>query len=375
MDKKLYREFFNTIYQFSNKLSSHSTENVKRTFTVPQSEKKLEELEADYDNYRNAVFDELKCLYNGTNFIEVKTVSEKYFDEIQRVTDVCLCHFPDYNHNEALLACAEKIMPGIGLRSFKEIAYWFIYSLTDTQDRLNEIVNEFSLPVIVVEDFEGIKQQLNKFESRFEKINFLERIIAQTGIDKAIKMCDADCLQFSKLLKEKPGWEGVFDAMHGDYKLERAINAEAYKAGVEHYKNYILLQDLLLKTREEKLPPQQTETKTDKLKAGLGKYGFFELPKVKQLSEPNKQHLVELISINPMPYGIAMFDYLGFCEYLDREQGTKYKADQILSRLYNNKAKDGTSAKHYRRSLIKPLPRYKAGEYKETVKTDYQKLK
>ena len=135
------------------------------------------------------------------------------------------------------------------------------------------------------------------------------------------------------------------------------------------------LQDLLLKTREEKLPPQQTETKTDKLKAGLGKYGFFELPKVKQLSEPNKQHLVELISINPMPYGIAMFDYLGFCEYLDREQGTKYKADQILSRLYNNKAKDGTSAKHYRRSLIKPLPRYKAGEYKETVKTDYQKLK
>jgi hypothetical protein len=120
---------------------------------------------------------------------------------------------------------------------------------------------------------------------------------------------------------------------------------------------------------------QQTETKTDKLKAELGKYGFFELPKVKQLSEPNKQSLVELISIKQMPYGIAMFDYLGFCEYLDQEQGTKYKADQILSRLFNNNAKDGTSAKHYRRSLIKPLQRYKAGEYKETVKTDYQKLK
>jgi hypothetical protein len=123
------------------------------------------------------------------------------------------------------------------------------------------------------------------------------------------------------------------------------------------------------------LPPEQSETKTDKLKVKLGNYGFFELPKVKQLSEPNKQRLVELISKNLMPYGIAMFDYLGFCEYLDREQGTKYKADNILSKLFNEKAKDGTSAKHYRRSLIKPLPRYKAGEYKQTVKTDYQKLK
>jgi hypothetical protein len=44
------------------------------------------------------------------------------------------------------------------------------------------------------------------------------------------------------------------------------------------------------------LPPQQAETKTDKLKEELGKYGFFELPKVKQLSEPNKQRLIEMIS-------------------------------------------------------------------------------
>ncbi len=76
-----------------------------------------------------------------------------------------------------------------------------------------------------------------------------------------------------------------------------------------------------------------------------------------------------------MPYGIAMFDFLGFCEHLDRELGTKYKANKILSNLYNESAKDGTSAKHLRRSLFKPLPRYKAGEHKETVKTDYQKLK
>jgi hypothetical protein len=120
---------------------------------------------------------------------------------------------------------------------------------------------------------------------------------------------------------------------------------------------------------------QPVESKIDKFKAQLYKFGFFELSKVKQLSEQNKQILVELISSKQMPYGIAMFDELGFCEYLDIEQGTKYKANIILSKLYNENAKDGTSAKHLRRSLIKPLERYKAGEYKEIVKTDYKKLK
>lgn len=123
-------------------------------------------------------------------------------------------------------------------------------------------------------------------------------------------------------------------------------------------------------------PPQQSETKTDKLKEHLTKYGFFELLKIKQLSEQNKQDLIDLIIKNKMPYGIAMFDFLGFCEYLDREQGTKYKANNILSRLFNEKAKDGTSAKHYRRSLIKfTTPRYKAGEYKDIVQKDYNELK
>lgn len=141
---------------------------------------------------------------------------------------------------------------------------------------------------------------------------------------------------------------------------------------IEENQRKISITDLL---KDSVFSLTSTETKTDKLKTELGKYGFFELPKVKQLSEPNKQSLVELISTNPMSYGIAMFDELGFCEHLDNEQGVKYKANKILSRLYNPDAKDGTSAKHYRSSLVKPSPRYKAGAYKETVKTDYQKLK
>lgn len=124
------------------------------------------------------------------------------------------------------------------------------------------------------------------------------------------------------------------------------------------------------------LPTQQPENKADKLKNQLSKYGFFELPKVNLLSENNRKVLIDLISKNQMPYGIAMFDFLGFCEYLDIQQGTKYKADLILSRFFNEKAKDGTSAKHYRRSLIKfTTSRYKAGDYKDTVQRNYEELK
>ncbi len=121
--------------------------------------------------------------------------------------------------------------------------------------------------------------------------------------------------------------------------------------------------------------PSILETKTQHLKSALAKIGFFDLPMVQILSESNKQKLVELIALNKMPYGIAMLDYLNFLTYLDKIQGTKTKANLILSRLFNEKAKDHTSAKHYRSSLVKPKPRYNASEYKQTVISDYQKLK
>lgn len=138
---------------------------------------------------------------------------------------------------------------------------------------------------------------------------------------------------------------------------------------------FSILKDELLKLKEQDQVPEILQTKTDKLKTSLFSYGFFELPMVKKLSETNRDKLVELLSSNQMPYGIAMFDELGFCEYLDKEKGTKFKANIIISRLYNEKAKDGTSSRHLRNSLIKPSDRYNAGNYKETVKKDYQNLK
>ena len=126
------------------------------------------------------------------------------------------------------------------------------------------------------------------------------------------------------------------------------------------------------KSLSDSTSPQ--ESKADKLKTELVKYGFFELEKVKCLTPDSKNQLVKLISQN-MAYGIAMFDFLKFCDYLENEKGTKYKANIILTRLYNEKAKDGTTARHYRSSLVKNNPRYTSYLHKESVQHDYQELK
>lgn len=130
---------------------------------------------------------------------------------------------------------------------------------------------------------------------------------------------------------------------------------------------------------EHNLEPQQTETKTDKLKVEQGKYGFFELPKVKQLSEPNKQSLVEMISKNGLPYSIAMFEFLGFLKHIEDEHfKTKYKLNKEISKWFNSD-KEGRAVKGNISSLSvkskEDKRKYTAHTHKETVKTDYQKLK
>ena len=129
----------------------------------------------------------------------------------------------------------------------------------------------------------------------------------------------------------------------------------------------------------ETLQPQQTETKTDNLKAELGKYGFFELPKVKLLSEVNKQRLVELVSTNGLPYSIAMFDFLGFLKHIGAEHfKTKSKLNREVAKWFHSD-KEGRAVKGNISSLSayskENKEKYTAHTHKETVITDYQKLK
>ena len=110
------------------------------------------------------------------------------------------------------------------------------------------------------------------------------------------------------------------------------------------------------------------------LEDNLQKGGFYNLDKVQSLSEIGQNNLVKLL-LQSMAYSIAMFDYLGFCEFLDKEKATKEKANHFLSKLFNYNAKDGTQARHYRNSLIANKSRYTSYLHKEKVIKDYEQLK
>jgi hypothetical protein len=130
---------------------------------------------------------------------------------------------------------------------------------------------------------------------------------------------------------------------------------------------------------EHNLLNQQLETDTDKLKVHLVKYGFFELPYVLKLSEPNKQSLIELIRSNKLPYTIAMFDFLGFFKHLETNYfPTKSKLNAEVSKWFN-KDKDGRTIKGLINSLSdyssEDKERYTSHLHKENVKNDYEKLK
>jgi hypothetical protein len=125
--------------------------------------------------------------------------------------------------------------------------------------------------------------------------------------------------------------------------------------------------------------PTNAETKTEKIKAHLLEYGFFDLPTVKPLTDVSKQKLIDLISANALPYKVAMLEYLGFIKYLERERiTTKYKMYRTVSN-WLEADKDGRTIRGLLNSLLprkeKANARYTAYLHKEQVKKDYLLLK
>jgi len=129
-----------------------------------------------------------------------------------------------------------------------------------------------------------------------------------------------------------------------------------------------------IKSMQGEIPTNKT--KSEKIKSELHKYGFFELPNVKSLSEPNKHKLVVLISTNPLPYGIAMLQYLNFRKHLKTEH---FATDEILFKEVakwfgvTNRAVKGNFYVLNEHSN-ENRTRYTAHKQKEIVKNDYEKL-
>jgi len=174
--------------------------------------------------------------------------------------------------------------------------------------------------------------------------------------------------------------QGTFESINlnpQNYKAElRATLEKTLLEWIEIF-NKLPIDYLYYNTNPEALPPQQTETKTDKLKAELGKYGFFELQKVKQLSEPNKQSLVELISTNDLPYSIAMVEYLGFIKHLKAEHfTTDYKLFKAVANWFEVDERAVKGNIYVLNEFSKEnRTRYTADQQKQIVQKNYEALK
>jgi hypothetical protein len=125
--------------------------------------------------------------------------------------------------------------------------------------------------------------------------------------------------------------------------------------------------------------PKQQPTKAEILKTELGKYGFFELEKIKALSSEKTIIIIEKIAENGIPYAVAMFDYLGFISYLEINYfRTQYELIRKVSKWFNSDS-EGRAIKGNINSLIihstENKARYTAFKHKEKVSFDYEQLK
>ena len=221
-----------------------------------------------------------------------------------------------------------------------------------------------------------VKYAIDEYLNKYQSENLIKKEVKRNiellkGIDEKLfkdLLCNNE---HPKLINPSKGLSLINDnVLLVMFLNETLVNIE--KENELIYSNTDILKNKILLI-------QQKETKTDNLKAVLGKYGFFELPKVKSISGPNKEKLVELLSSNELPYCIAMFDFLGYLKHLEREHfKTKYKLNRQVSTWFNSD-KDGRSVKGNISTLSgygkEDKKKYTAHTHKETVQKDYQKLK
>lgn len=263
------------------------------------------------------------------------------------------------------------------------LKYFFDYYLySEYSDRLNMII-EYSVLLKRHENLESLKN--------FSLSNGNEIIFDNIAIKYKEKFghdLPFGAFIFDEIKKKYDAVENT-TARLNEYKKEHhfwvhvSLTDENLIGETEIVKRIIPLIEneiRFLEANESKgLEIQQIVTKFDKLKMELGKYGFFELPKIKQLSQQNQLALIELISTKGLPYSIAMFDFLGFLNHLEKDHfQTKYRLQREVSKWFDSD-KGGRAVKGNMSTLSQyskeDKTKYTAHSHKETVKTDYQKLK
>jgi hypothetical protein len=122
---------------------------------------------------------------------------------------------------------------------------------------------------------------------------------------------------------------------------------------------------------------EQIQTKSEKFYQKLSEHGFFDLDKVKSLSKSSQKNLFEIVSNKGIGYKIAMFDFVGFLNHLEREYFPSKNVLQKQISSWLESDKDGRTVRGHMNALVKQPDsndRYKSYIYKEQVRKHYESL-
>ncbi len=183
----------------------------------------------------------------------------------------------------------------------------------------------------------------------------------------------------------KSGEEGLIKGLKTSLiKLQGRIstcNDEEEKKKLNRYVDFIKTEIIFFDSSNAELENNKKtitiQSKTEKLKSELQKYGFFDLEMTKNLCNGSSEEIINLLIGKELPYKIAMIDFLGFVRHLEKEHtNTKNDLYKCISEIFN------TDIRRVKGNLLVLNPiskenktRYTAYCHKETVQKDYQKLK
>jgi hypothetical protein len=117
----------------------------------------------------------------------------------------------------------------------------------------------------------------------------------------------------------------------------------------------------------------------EKINSELKKHRFSDLEKVGKLSKKGQDELINLLTSKDIAFVVAMFDFLGYFTFLEKEFYTsKEKTNKIVSSWFNSDI-DGRAIKGNRNVLIpnskENKASYQAHLHKEEVEKQYLQLK
>ena len=131
-----------------------------------------------------------------------------------------------------------------------------------------------------------------------------------------------------------------------------------------------------MSTRDSRTEEQKLST-LQKLRSDLNARDFYKLKLVKELSDPAKEKLIWFINNNELPYQVAMFDFLGFIDFYEKEYG--YSRAVIYRKIAEILTVSPRMVKGNYLVLQdfskEDRKRYTSYKYREQVIKDYQMLK